>query len=229
MRAAALFLALLVALASPPLQAAEVRWKPRTLSIVANDKPLADFLREVVASQGLTAVVDPKVSGIISGKFTMQAQSILDSVCTTYGLTWFYDGAFVYIDPASEARSEVLPITAGSGAGVTQMLARLKIVDPRYPVSANDREGSLYVSGPKRYVDMVRQVVKLADQKAALADYAEVRLFPLKYAWAGDVRVNWCPASPTCCAACTAARTGAPAATASPASRCASARRASSS
>lgn len=190
MRAAALFLSMLMALACVPSHAAEVRWKPRTLSIVANDKALGDFLREVVASQGLTAVVDPKVSGVISGKFTMQAQSILDSVCTTYGLTWFYDGAFVYIDPASEARSEVLPITAGSGAGVTQMLARLKIVDPRYPVSANDREGSLYVSGPKRYVDMVRQVVKLADQKAALADYAEVRLFPLKYAWAGDVRVN---------------------------------------
>lgn len=187
---ALLMLGLWLLLAQAAVHAAEVRWKGRTLNIVANDKPLADFLREVVASQGITAVVDPKVSGVISGKFTMQAQNILDSLCTTYGLTWFYDGAFLYIDPASEARTEVLPLSSGSGGSVTQMLARLRIADSRYPIVASEREGGLVVSGPRRYVDMVRQAVKLADQKAALVDYAEVRLFPLKYAWAGDVRVN---------------------------------------
>jgi type III secretion protein C len=187
---ALLMLGLWLLQAQTVVHAAEVRWKGRTLNIVANDKPLADFLREVAASQGLTAVIDPKINGVISGKFTMQAQNILDSLCSTYGLTWFYDGAFLYIDPASEARTEVLPLSSGSAASVTQMLARLRIADSRYPVVASEREGGLVVSGPRRYVDMVRQAVKLADQKAALADYAEVRLFPLKYAWAGDVRVN---------------------------------------
>ncbi|MBX3621593.1 MAG: type III secretion system outer membrane ring subunit SctC [Rhizobacter sp.] len=187
---AVLMLVLWLVQAHTAAVAAEVRWKGRTLNIVANDKPLADFLREVVASQGITAVVDPKVSGVISGKFTMQPQNILDSLCTTYGLTWFYDGAFLYIDPASEARSEVLPLSGGSQANVMQMLGKLRIVDPRFPIVASERDGGLVVTGPRRYVDMVRQAVKLADQKAALADYAEVRLFPLKYAWASDVRVN---------------------------------------
>lgn len=173
-----------------PAHGAEVRWKNRQLSIVANEKPLVDFLREVVASQGITAVIDSKVAGVISGKFNMQARNILDSVCTTYGLTWYYDGTFIYIDPASEARSEVLSISSGSGRQVTELLARLKVSDDRFPIIANEQEGSLYVSGPKRYVDMVRQVVKLGDQKAALVDHAEVRLFPLKYAWAGDVHIN---------------------------------------
>ncbi len=173
-----------------PAHGAEVRWKNRQLSIVANEKPLVDFLREVVASQGITAVIDPKVAGVISGKFNMQARNILDSVCTTYGLTWYYDGTFIYIDPASEARSEVLSISSGSGRQVTELLARLKVSDERFPIIANEQEGSLYVSGPKRYVDMVRQVVKLGDRKAALVDHAQVRMFPLKYAWAGDVHIN---------------------------------------
>ena len=170
--------------------AAEVRWRGRPLNIVANDKPLADFLREVVGSQGITAVVDPKVSGVISGKFNMHPQAILDSISTTNGLTWYYDGAFLYIEPASEARSEVLSVSSGSTASVMQALQRLRIPDARYPIVANERDGSLHVSGPRRYVDMVRQAVRLADQKAAMRDHAEVRLFPLKYAWATDVRVN---------------------------------------
>lgn len=173
-----------------PVEAAEVRWRGRPLNIVANDKPLADFLREVVGSQGITAVVDPKVSGVISGKFNMHPQAILDSICTTNGLTWYYDGAFLYIEPASEARSEVMSVSAGSTASVMQALQRLRIPDARYPISANERDGNIHVSGPRRYVDMVRQAVRLADQKAAMRDHAEVRLFPLKYAWATDVRVN---------------------------------------
>jgi type III secretion protein C len=116
--------------------AAEVRWRGRPLNIVANDKPLADFLREVVGSQGITAVVDPKVSGVISGKFNMHPQAILDSISTTNGLTWYYDGAFLYIEPASEARSEVLSVSSGSTASVMQALQRLRIPDARYPERA---------------------------------------------------------------------------------------------
>ncbi len=187
------FIAWVLALAAVlPLhaQAAEVRWRARALQIVANEKPLQDFLREVVASQGITAVIDAKVAGVVSGKFNMQAQTILDSICATYGFTWYYDGAFIYIDAAGDARSEVLSISAGSSPRILSTLARLKIADNRFPVVINEAEGTLYVSGPKRYVDLVRQAVKLADQRAALTDHAEVRIFPLKYAWAGDTRVN---------------------------------------
>ena len=180
-------LALLVTLQS---HAADVRWRGQPFQIVASDKPLPDLLRELLASQGLTAVVDPKVSGVISGKFSGQAQTILDSLCSSHGLTWYYDGAFVYIDLAADARSEVLPITAGNGTRIAETVARLKISDSRFPLVINEREGSVFVSGPKRYVELARQAVKLADQRAAQVDHAEVRIFPLKYAWAADVRVN---------------------------------------
>ena len=185
-----LLLALLLSLLAPSADAADVRWRARPFQIVANEKPLADFLRELVASQGLTAVVDPKVSGVISGRFSGKAKNILDSVCTTYGLTWYYDGSFLYVDLASDARSEVLPITAGNGSRIAETLGRLRISDARYPLVINENEGSVFVSGPKRYVEMVRQAVKLADARAAQVDHAEVRLFPLKYAWATDVRIN---------------------------------------
>lgn len=185
-----LFLCLALLLASAPAAAAELQWRGRPFQIVASDKQLPDFLRELAASQGTTAVVDPKVGGVISGKFSGAAKQILDSVCATYGLTWYYDGSFLYIDLASEARSEVMSITPGNANRIAQTIVALKISDSRYPLSISENEGSVFVSGPKRYVEMVRQAVKLADQRAAMADTSEIRLFPLKYAWAADFKIN---------------------------------------
>jgi type III secretion protein C len=173
------------------VQAADLRWNGRPFQMVAADKPLADFLRELAASQGTTAVVDPKVSGSISGKFSGGALNILTSVASTNGLTWYYDGAFLYIEPSADARSEVLPIASGNAKRISEILARLNIADRRYPITVFDREGqaSVHVAGPRRYVEMVRQTVKLIDQNTARVDHAEVRLFPLRYAWAGDVKI----------------------------------------
>mgnify|MGYP000041101686 FL=1 len=174
----------------PPARAAELRWSNRPFQIVANEKPLADFLRELASSQNVTAVIDTKVAGAISGKFAGSALATLNSVCAVNGLTWYFDGAFLFIDLAADAKSEVLPIAAENAGRIAETLVRLHISDERYPLSISERDASVYVTGPRRYVEMVRQAVKLADQKSAMAEGAEIRLFPLKYAWASDFRIN---------------------------------------
>lgn len=172
--------------------AAELRWRSKPFQIVANEKPLADFLRELAASQGTSAVIDPKVEGTISGKFSVAggAQVILDSVCATYGLTWYYDGSFLFIDSVSDVSNEVLPISEGSALRLNQTINRLQITDARYPLVVNEKEGSIFVSGPKRYVELVRQAVRLAEDPSKQSDRAEIRFFPLKYARAADMQVT---------------------------------------
>lgn len=167
--------------------AAELRWAGRPFQIAAAEKPLADFLRELAASQGTTAVLDQKVSGTISGKFGGAALQVLDSVCGTHGLTWYFDGAFLFIEPATEALSEVLAV--GNATRVAETLQRLGIADARFPLTLVDRagRGALHVAGPRRYLEMVKQTIKLIDAPAPSADTAEIRIYPLKYAWAADL------------------------------------------
>lgn len=192
--AALLSLVLPCLLAVAPVQAADLPPRGRPVRLEASEKPLPDFLRELAASQGVTAVIDPKIGGVISGKFvlagTESARNVLNSVCSGNGLTWYYDGAFLYIDVASDARSEVLSISPNNAQRITETLNRLKIADHRFPLSVSATEGSVFVSGPRRYVEMVRQTVRLVDQRTALADSAEIRVFPLKYAWAADFKVH---------------------------------------
>ena len=188
----ALLAAFFLLLATHAGVAAELPWTGRPYQIVASEKPLADLLRELAASQGTTAVVDSKVSGTISGKFGGAPAKTLNSLCATYGLSWYYDGAFLYIDPSSDAKSEVLSIgnATGNAGWLVQSLTQLRIYDARYPLLVSGREGTARVTGPKRYVEMVRQVARLLDQKSALNDGAEIRLFPLKYAWASDFKIT---------------------------------------
>lgn len=188
-RGLALLVALWLVMAGSVL-AAQLEWRNKPFQIVANDKPVGDFLRELAASQGTTAVIDSKVSGTISGRFSGAPKQTLDSVCATYGLTWYFDGSLLHIGLASEARSEVVSISPGSASRIAKTIVALNIADSRYPLSISDTEGSLFVSGPKRYVEMVRQAVKLADERAVMTDRSEVRLFPLKFAWAADFAVN---------------------------------------
>ncbi|PZX34730.1 SctC: non flagellar T3S system conserved protein. GSP D family [Cupriavidus phytorum] len=173
-----------------PARAADLRWPNKPFQASASDKRLADFLRELTASQGTTAVIDPKVEGTISGKFNESAQHVLKSVCSMFGLTYYYDGSLLYIDVASEARSEVLPIARGSGARLRDSLERMQVPDSRYPITINDAEGTLMVSGPKRYVETVRAAVRAVDDRSIADERAEIQLFPLKYSWASDFRIN---------------------------------------
>lgn len=182
-----------------PAHAAELRWtNNKPVRIVASEKKLADFLRELAASQGTTAVVDPKIDGVISGTFgstvgsgkASNARAVLEAVCSNYGLTWYYDGSLLFIEQAADAKNEVLPILGTNAPRIADTLNKLQVWDKRYPLVISQNENSVFVSGPKRYVEMVRQIVKSIDYRASQVDHAEVKMFPLRYAWANDLRLT---------------------------------------
>ncbi|WP_457355490.1 type III secretion system outer membrane ring subunit SctC [Roseateles sp. P5_D6] len=187
---------LVAALLASPARAADLPRNGRPFRMEANEKPVGDFLRELAASQGVTAVIDGKVGGTISGRFAITGsqpgavQMVLSNICAANGLTWYYDGAFLFVDPAADTRSEVFTIAGKNAQRIADTLARLKIADARYPLQISEADGNVYVSGPKRYVELVRQTVRLIDQRAARDDRAEVQVFPLRYAWAADFKIN---------------------------------------
>ena len=180
----------LFAALSQPARAAELRWRNRPFTIVANGRKIADFIRELASSQGVTAVVDPKVDGTISGRFSGTPQQTLDTICSTYGLTWYYDGSFLYIDPADQSQSQVIPIPPNSASEIGRALETMQITDKRFALVINDRANSIYVSGPRRYIELVRQAVGSVGNPSSNGQLADVRAFRLHYGWASDFTVN---------------------------------------
>lgn len=176
--------------APQPSSAAELQWRDRPYTIVADGKKVSDFLRELASAQGVTAVIDPKIDGTISGHFSGSPLATLRSVCATYGLTYYFDGSLLYIDRAEDGQTQVYPIPKGSAGELSRTLQAMQIPDHRFPLIISDRENTIYVSGPQRYVDLVHQAISTITDPSRGLDRAEIRAFPLRYAYATDFQVN---------------------------------------
>lgn len=172
------------------VRAAELQWRGRPYEIVANGRALPDFLRELAASQGTTAIVDPKVTGSISGRFAGTPTQTLDSVCSTYGLTWYYDGSYLYIERAADTQTQMTRIPPGSASRLTQLLDSMQVPDKRFALNISDRDNTVYASGPPRYVELVREAADSITNGGGSAEGATIRVFPLRYNWAADVTIN---------------------------------------
>ncbi len=188
--ATALLSASLCMMLAQPARAADLRWRNKPFTIVANGKKIADFIRELAASQGVTAVVDPKVDGVISGRFSGTPQQTLDTICSTYGLTWYYDGSFLYVDPADQSQTQMIPIPPNAAGEIGRALQAMQVADKRFTLVINDRANSVYVAGPRRYVELVRQAIGTVGDPAANGQHADIRAFRLKYGWASDFTIN---------------------------------------
>ncbi|WP_175689122.1 type III secretion system outer membrane ring subunit SctC [Burkholderia anthina] len=190
MCATALLTASLCMTVAQPARAADLRWRNKPFTIVANGKKIGDFIRELASSQGVTAVVDPKVDGVISGRFSGTPQQTLDTICSTYGLTWYYDGSFLYVDPADQSQTQMIPIPPNAAGEIGRSLQAMQIPDKRYTLVINDRANSVYVAGPRRYVELVRQAVGSVGDPSANGAHADIHAFRLKYGWASDFTIN---------------------------------------
>ncbi len=174
--------------------ASEIHWRTGNFIYMAHDKPLRDFIRDFAVSQGLSVVIAPEVSGTVNGKFNLAPQNMLETLGMSFALTWYYDGSVLYISPEGDLSSEVLQL-GGVGAGhLQQALIRLGVLDDRYPIAYDRAHGTARVAGPKRYVQLVKETLTAMVQSgigppapAEAGDtVTQIRVFPLRYAWAAD-------------------------------------------
>ena len=126
------------------------------------------------------------VDGVVNGKFNLMPSSLMDLMATSFGFIWHVEGNVIYVNPANDVKSEVVKLSGVNAGRLRQALEELDIPDRRYPITYDNRQNTALVSGPSRYVDLVVQTAKSIDQNQTPGSSAEVRVFPLKYAWAGD-------------------------------------------
>ncbi|GLQ99600.1 EscC/YscC/HrcC family type III secretion system outer membrane ring protein [Dyella mobilis] len=154
------------------------------------------MLKDILATQPFSVVVNGDVRGDVHGEFDESAQQVFQSLESAYGFIWYFDGSVLYISASSDSRSEVIPIAPMSPGQAMQTLSRLGLVDARFPIKVSG--GSLLVSGPNRYVELVSKAIAAEREHAANARASvystsapagkmEIRVFPLKYAQAQDV------------------------------------------
>lgn len=189
-RTAAALFAIAWLWAASPVEAAVVHWKTSVVNYSAEGKDIKDVLRDFAASQGIPATIDSDVTGTFTGKFTLAPQRFLNTLASSFGFVWYYDGQVLDIESASKMKSALVQLDSASVSSLRETLSQMGIDDERFPITYNDAQGTALVNGPPSYVQMVSDVAKRLDANASRRGGTEVHVFPLYHAWAEDRSID---------------------------------------
>ena len=173
--------------------AAVIPWKAPTYTLVARDMDLRAALDTFAVAEGLSVVMSESVFGRFSGDFRdVPALEFLEKIATVHNLTWYYDGAALYVYGAGEIQTLLLDLQYMKAGELRALLADLGVEDERFPLRTASNDELIMVSGPPRYVGIVAETIAKADKLRELRTFneVEVRLFPLSNTWADDVNFS---------------------------------------
>jgi len=187
---AAWLAASLACAAVDPADAAPVRWRSSTVHIAVEGKDLKDVLRDFTASQGVAASIAGNVQGSVTGHFDTSPQRFLDTLASTFGFVWFYDGSVLSISSANDITHQVIKLDHASPADLRAALQTMSIDDTRFPIAYDEAAGTALVNGPPQYVQLVMEVAQRLDDNASRRGGSVIRVFKLKNAWAADHKVK---------------------------------------
>ena len=190
-RVAAGWLAVLVACLAPLFaSAADIPWAAPKYTLVARDMDLRTALDTFATAEGISLVMSDSVQGTFSGDFKdVPPAEFLRRLATVHNLTWYYDGAALYLYGAGEIQTLLIDLKYMKAGEVRTMLAELGVEDSRFPLKTTSNDELVMVSGPPRYVMLVSETISKADKLRELRTFNEVetRMFPLINTWADNV------------------------------------------
>lgn len=156
---------------------------------VAQNQPIDALLREFAADQGLPISMSENVTGAISGQFgPMPPQQFLDRLTQANGLIWYFDGHALFVYRSDELASEMVALQSATATDVLEKLERLGLLSERFPIKSLPENNLLFISGPPRYLEVIKASATSIDQSTQNRVRVElaVEVFPLQNAWADD-------------------------------------------
>ena len=125
----------------------------------------------------------------MSGRFEqVDPRTFLNGMRSAFGVRWYTQGRTVTFWNDSEKAEAFLAPSTVSAAALRDMLRSAGMISPQLPVKLLHAQNLLSVSGPPIYLDQLRGAMKAFED--AQGSRSVMRVFPLKYAWAEDMKVN---------------------------------------
>ncbi|CAN7764812.1 type III secretion system outer membrane ring subunit SctC [Caballeronia sp. LjRoot34] len=164
-------------------------WQGAPIHYAVNGAPLPDVLRDVLAVEGMSTDIGREVKGPVNGRFDDTPGNVFIQLVEAYGLVWYFDGKAMHVATASDVRSRVIPFAPMTREAVASLLRNLDLDDPRLPIKYSAT--TVKVAGPSKFVDAVADAIDKAQRQTTVDpsfDETVIRVFPLRYAQAQDVR-----------------------------------------
>ncbi len=175
------------------MEASRIPWRTSNFTIVAQNRPINDLLRDFGGQQGLHVHVSPSVQGEISGSFVNQSPAaFLAQMARAYGLSWFYVNGLLYIGSNQEVNLLVKPLRYVKADAALEMLRTSGFISSDGRVEKIKDSGMVTISGIPKYIELTTQLLNSIDSETQFHDNGEtvIEVFPLNNAWAYDVNIG---------------------------------------
>jgi type II secretory pathway component GspD/PulD (secretin) len=164
---------------------AEPKWPPGPYTYLVLDQDTKDVLQEFGSLTSIPVAVSEQVKGHLRGPLPITtAKEFLKGLCENQGLDWYFDGTKLYVSAASEVDSVVVNVAPLRLQDLADRLDKLGIADLRYPLTANQKGDVVRVSGPPRYLALVKQTydamksaIPRPTPQSGVSDEPTVRVF----------------------------------------------------
>jgi type III secretion protein C len=161
-------------------------WQGSRFVYQTNGSSIADTLNLFGAGQNVPIRLSGNVTGVVRGRFAMPPQQFLDTLCASFGLVWYYDGAVVQVSPASEQQSLAIRPNYLSPGALAAALDHAGAADPHFPLQLDTARGTVRLTGPATYVERIRSAARRFELDARTRTRTTARVVRLSSASAAD-------------------------------------------
>jgi len=156
--------------------AEEPAWFSQPYAYVLVDQDVRSALEEFGHNLEVPLVLSDKVRG--KARSTLRAATageFLQALCSTNGLTWYFDGNLLYLNASDEISTKLFKASALDLDQLQAYLNTLDVFGQQLSMRNGPEGDEVFVSGPPPYLALVQQHVDHLHPKAVAAPVARER------------------------------------------------------
>lgn len=172
-----------------PLAAIPAEWKNTAYAYEADHRPVREVLEDFAQTFGTQIQFDGHLEGTVNGKIRANTpQSLLDRLGVEHRFQWYMYNNMLHISTLDQQQSARLEVSSQTVADLKQALTDIGLLDNRFGWGELPDDGVVLISGPKRYIEQIRQ---FSSQRKSPDEKQSVLTFPLRFANAADRPIDY--------------------------------------
>ena len=164
-------------------------WKKTPYAHEASNRGLRDFMADFAHTVGLQLQIDGSLQGVINGKLRADTLlGFLDRLALEHRFQWFVYNNTLHISSLDQQSSARLEVADDTVVDLKTALSQIGLLDERFGWGELPDIGVVLVSGPKRYIEQIRQFSR---KRAQTTNKQDVLNFTLQFANAADRQIDY--------------------------------------
>ncbi|WBU49380.1 hypothetical protein PF050_00150 [Kosakonia pseudosacchari] len=154
--------------------------------------PLNKVLEDFAHAFSLRLVIDSKIAAEVKNKLrATTAQQFLERLALEYNLQWFVFEDKLYVSSKTDQQSLKIKVSDESIDSLKKALTDIGLLDKRFGWGELPESAEILVSGPTEYVNLIKMFAEQPDTSKNKEGAFETMFFPLRFAEAADIRVEY--------------------------------------